>query len=49
MKTFESEIKALHWIKIIDKYKMIAKMLLPLMQVSLLVMFYINEIPISSQ
>ena len=37
------------WIKIIDKYKMIAKTLWPLIQVNLPLMFYTNEIPISSQ
>ena len=37
----------LHWSKIM--YKMIAKMLWPLMQVNLPLMFYINKIPISSQ
>ena len=31
------------------KYKMFAKMLWPLMQVNLPLMFYVNEIPISSQ
>ena len=31
------------------KYKMIAKMLWPLTQVNLPLMFYINEIPTSSQ
>ena len=39
----------LHLIKIIDKYKMIAKMLWPFIQVNLPLMFCINEIPISSQ
>ena len=43
MKTFEFEIK------IIDKYKIITKMLWPLIQVNLPLMFYIIEIPISSQ
>ena len=38
-----------NWIKIINKYKMIAKMLWPLIQVNLPLMFCINEIPISSQ
>ena len=37
------------WIKVIDKYKMIAKVLWSLIQVNLTLMFYINEIPISSQ
>ena len=37
------------WIKIIDKYKIIAKMLWPLIQANLSFMFYINEISISSQ
>ena len=37
------------WIKIIDKYKMIAKILWPLIQVNLPLMFYINEIPVSLQ
>ena len=36
-------------IKIIDKYKMIAKILWPLIQLNLPIMFYINEIPILSQ
>ena len=36
-------------IEIIDKYKMIAKRLGPLIQVNLSLMFYINEIPISSE
>ena len=31
------------WIKIIDKYKMITKMLWPLIQINLPLMFYINE------
>ena len=38
-----------HWIKIINKYKMIAKMIWPLIQVNLPLMFYINETPILSQ
>ena len=37
------------WTKIIDKYKMIAKMLWSLIQVNLLLMFCVNEIPISLQ
>ena len=37
----------LHWIKIIDKYKMIAKTLWPLIQVNLPLMFDVNEITIS--
>ena len=37
------------WSKIIDIYKMIAKILWPLIQVNLPLMFYINAVPISSQ
>ena len=37
------------WIKVLGKYKMIAKMLWPLIQVNLPLMFFINEIPILSQ
>lgn len=36
MKTFEPEIKALHGIKTIDKYKTIAKILRRLIQVNLM-------------
>ena len=50
MKRFESEIKAISMkFDFRCKYKMIAKMLRPLIQVNLPFMFYINEIPISSQ
>ena len=37
------------WIKVLGKYKMIAKMLWPLIQVNLPLMSFINEIPILSQ
>ena len=37
------------WIKVLAKYKMIAKTLWPLIQVNLPLIFFINEIPILSQ
>ena len=40
---------SLRWIKIIDDYKMIVKMLWTLVQVNVPLMSYINEIPISWQ
>ena len=50
MKRFKSEIKAISMkFDFRCKYKMIAKMLRPLIQMNLPFMFYINEIPISSQ
>ena len=39
----------LHWIMILDKYQMIARTLRPLIQLNLPLMFYINEILISSE
>ena len=39
----------LHGIKAIDKYKMIAKILRPLIQINIPLMLYINEIQMSSQ